>query len=425
MNSDTVPPSSQIDPERLTLLLEEAGWRLVGARRGIYNRFAPPDSEDEGWRGGSLLVPLNRGAPEFNELMDAALRQVAAESPRDAWQRVIVPRLRSDHADQFQFRKESAAPAGLISWKQGEELVLSARATLVAGAKAHVLKMRRFSNKLGQFAGRFLDSVLMGQTAIGSYVVTAYAPTDVGVPIIGSQVPGLGLSGVDVAHGRDITVSVARALEATSEAIEHYRRTASMSAFEAGVARGISFELSTSLQGLTKDSDGGDISIVWEDSADPWGWENRPEDHFHFSGADSEVLERAAVQLAAEAEPPKRVGLIGRVHLLTKKELGGPGVFGLETLSGPARRVRVRLLDPAEYHRAVRAHDEDLILAVDGELERDGNLYWLYNASIVADVGHVDELVDHIGALTDDSPDQMSITDVPEGIPQQRETESP
>ncbi|MFF4889808.1 hypothetical protein [Micromonospora chersina] len=388
-NPGTLPSPERIDPDRFTLLLEEAGWKLVGARRGQYKRFAPPGLNDPSGFRGALIVPLDRSAPEFSQMMSAAVREVSNTDAGDLWRRVIQPRIIVDTADQFQFRKETHAPPGTISWRQGEELVSAARLALVAGAKSYVERLRRYSNRLGQFSNRFLDSVLMGQTGVGSYIVTAYAPTDAAIPVTNSG---------RVAQGRDITLHVATALEATAEAVEHYRNTSSLSGFEAGVSRGVSFELATALETLARDGDGGDITITWDSGADLFG--NIPDSRFAFSREDAQALARAATHLAADSEPTVRQTVIGRIHLLTKKQLGGPGVFGLDSISGVVRKVRVRLRDPEDYHRAVNAHDGDLILAVTGELERDGNMYWLLNAEILSEVAHVDELGERLSSAS-------------------------
>lgn len=408
INPDTLPPADRIDPNRLTVLLEGLGWRLVGGRRGLYNRLAPPSLTDETGLRGSLVIPLDREAPEFAELLSAAVLEVSSSTSQDLWQRLIEPRIVADPADQFQFRKETSAPAGLIPWKLGEDLIRSARSTLAAGAKTYVQKMRRYSNKLGQFSGRFLDNVMMGQTAVGSYIVTAYAPTDVSIPVFSSTPLGIGAHGGRIARGREVTSAVAGALEATAEALDHYRRTASLSGFEFGVQHGISFELSAALYELARDSEGGDIQIAWEDSIDLLDAPLLRS--FEFSGSDAPILQRAATFLSGDTEEDDRHRtLVGRVHLLTKKQMGGPGLFGIETLSGLPRKARVRLRNMDDYHLAVRAHDEDLVLAVEGELERDGSMNWLYNAEIVAEVGQADEISTRLAAMP--RVEQMSVDD--------------
>jgi hypothetical protein len=181
-----------------------------------------------------------------------------------------------------------------------------------------------------------------------------------------------------------------------------------MSAFEAGVQRGISFELSAALYELARDSDGGDIQIAWEDSVDLL--DVPPISSFEFSGSDAPILQRAATFLSGDAEEEtRRRTIIGRVHLLTKKQMGGPGLFGMETISGLPRKVRVRLRDMEDYHRAVRAHDEDLVLAVEGELERDGSMNWLYNAEVIAEIGQAEEISSRLAAMP--RAEQISVDD--------------
>lgn len=387
-SSNSLDPAN-IDPARLTLLLERAGWRLAGGRRGVFNRMEPPvNSGSITVRPWSLLIPLDRQAGDFSESMQAALADAATRTNREQWFTEIYPKLRTEPIDSFRFRKESSAPSGLISWKQGEELIQSARATLIAGAKSHVEHLRRFSNKFGQFASRYLDSVLMGQTAVGSYIVTAYAPIHSIIPISLSKSDMPAMPGTDSANARDVTESIYKALEATAEALDHQRRTGSYSAFDSGVREGLSYDLTVALQGITQDSEGGDISIEWDPVEPPRGSSTFV---FEFSGAASAVLETASHRLGGPQGGPVSVTLSGRVHLLTKKHAGGPGVFGIETISKPTRKYRVRLNNPDQYHLAVRAHDEDLALRVSGNWEREGNINWIYHASVVgtADISEV------------------------------------
>ncbi|MFJ2632732.1 hypothetical protein ACIO6U_12385 [Streptomyces sp. NPDC087422] len=292
-------------------------------------------------------------------------------------------------SDEFKFRKESSAPSGMISWRDGELLISSARRTLLAGAKSFMEPVRHFSNRFGQFANRYLESVLMGQTAPGSYIVTAYAPVDVTVPLRGgSQSPDLTSS--NVAQSRAINIAVVRAVEATVEALEHYRSHQSLSGFEDGVRNGVSYEMTTALMGIASHSDSADIAIEWDPSIPA------PTDglssSFDIRASDAPVLEKAANTLAEQGEPT-RATIIGRVHLLAKKEAGSPGVFGVESLSGTLpKKVRVRLSSEDDYHEAVRAHEEDLAIRVSGNLEREGTLSWLYNAVVVETMGPIDLL---------------------------------
>jgi hypothetical protein len=312
--------------------------------------------------------------------MSAASRELELSFP-DVWNRQVLPRLTAAVADALRFRKETAAPSGLIPWRQGQELIEAARGALAAGAKAFMSPARQFSNRYGAFANRYLDTILMGQTAPGSYVVTAFVPTDVYVPLHNKEVEGFGLPGVDVATGREVTDVLARALEATVEAIGHYRSTASLAAFQAGVSQGISFELAEAVRQLASDSDGADIKIEWERPVEATlaGESVTNNVTFEFEPGDAPILERAKAQLHVNIAP-ERQSITGRVHLLTRKDAGGPGVVGIDD---GQRKYRVRLESSQEYHRAVQAHDAEDLVTVSGEVSREGNLTWLYDARLV------------------------------------------
>ncbi|WP_157869999.1 MULTISPECIES: hypothetical protein [unclassified Streptomyces] len=376
-----------VDPNKLALILSEVGWTLVGGRDGSYGRFSPPNE------GANLLVPLDEQAPEFSFLMEAALRQLSED--RDLWTRTLSPRLIVDIADEFKFRRESSAPSGMISWRAGEQLISSARRTLLAGAKSYMAPIRHFSNKFGQFANRYLDSVLMGQTAPGSYIVTAYAQADSVVPIHGGSRALPDLVGANVAQSRQVSLAVIRAVEATVEAVEHFRHHHSLSGFEEGVNSGVSYEMATALLAMTSNSDGADISVDLNSALPVPGKSGSV--RFDLRGSDAPILERAA-NVLVEQGPSERAVISGRVHLLAKKVAGSPGVFGVESLTGEQpKKVRVRLAEEEDYHEAVRAHEEDLAIRVSGNLEREGTLNWLYNATVVETLGPIESLMQRRG----------------------------
>ncbi|WP_435070471.1 hypothetical protein [Amycolatopsis thermoflava] len=231
----------------------------------------------------------------------------------------------------------------------------------------------------------------MGQTAPGSYIVTAYAPAEALIPLSGKNEDTLNLPGVNAVTSRNVTLSVSESLEAAAEAVAHFNTTGSLSAFESGVEEGLSYELAVALGGVVSNSDGGDITIDW-DPLDPVSG-STTRSTFEFRGSDAQAFELGARLLSTYEEGTEPQVLIGRVHLLTKRQAGAPGVFGLETVGlRPARRYRIRLVDPEQYHEAVRAHDEDLAIRVSGNVEQEGSIRWAYNAQIESIVGPISEL---------------------------------
>ncbi|MDE0268200.1 MAG: hypothetical protein OXI96_04070 [Acidimicrobiaceae bacterium] len=379
--------ASSVDPERLLTLLRGGAWETVGHRENTYERLRVRD--DSGVRSSSIIVPLNQEASDFELLMEAALADIKSMTP-DVWKRSIEPLLNITSADTFSFRKETSAPDGLIAWNDGSELINSARRTLLAGAKSYMEPSRYFSNRFGQFANRYLNHILMGQSRAGSYIVTALAPVEVRVPIRGTSkkdTPELGLDGVNVARVRDVTSCVVRSLEAATEAIDHFKVSGSMSGFDDQVDRGVSYELVTALRDITGGAEESGITVDLAPTDQTLSNESTTETRrFKFSGGDASVFERASHQLATNVEA-ERVLVQGRVHLLTKKEAGGPGVVGVDD---GRYRYRIRLGSDEEYHDAVMAHDEDRDITVEGELSREGSIRWLYGARLHETLGSSD-----------------------------------
>jgi hypothetical protein len=88
------------DPARIIDSLSSAGWEIAGHKQGVYVRLAWPDTPNR-----SLLVPLDKTAPEFEELLRAALCQLEAAmfTGQAATQALIAyqPDVYARYADEF------------------------------------------------------------------------------------------------------------------------------------------------------------------------------------------------------------------------------------------------------------------------------------------------------------------------------------
>lgn len=375
LQSDSALPS----PQRLTQLLLDSGWEQISGRGDLYLRFRPPGDE-LGHRRRSLVVPLKTDAPDFPELMRDAM-DALRRLPSDSAAFTLISRLTTSPTDQFAFAKETAAPKGWIQWDQGESLVASARGLLIAGAKTAREHLTYFGNKYGQFANRFLDEVMMGQTEVGSYVVRAYVPVVRAIPLRGGMdaEDGVHFIGQDAVSAREVSQTIAATLSSAMEAIDHYHTSNSLSAFKSPELA-LSYESVTAIKKIAEHADHASVRVTWEH--DNFA-NNDYEQEFTSTSSAVPVLERAANELV-KPEPIRKATASGTVHLLSRSDSGGAGVVGLTTLSGqPARKLRVHL-EEDDYHRALTAHDQGNVVEVTGNLEREGNLSWLYQAHITA-----------------------------------------
>ncbi len=63
-----------VDPDELIAALETAGWTRIGRKPGVYARLSWPPA----WKKTTtLLVPLDPDAPDFTDLMNAVLAELA------------------------------------------------------------------------------------------------------------------------------------------------------------------------------------------------------------------------------------------------------------------------------------------------------------------------------------------------------------
>ncbi|MBC8090906.1 MAG: type II toxin-antitoxin system HicA family toxin [Pseudonocardia sp.] len=374
----TLPSAAEdVTPPELAAALRKAGWRLDGGEQGTYTIW---ESED---RRSSIIVPLDIERGDYNHLLRKAVRDFILVSGVPG-QRLLLTfgALSKGNLSLAKFRKESSAPSGLIQWSSGEDLIDAARIGLMAAAKAERKPMAYHGNSSAYLARNFIDSILMGQTEPGSYVVNAYIPSreQYFLRKADKQRPEQMLEGLGTVSGGTLLGRFEKAMKATRAAIDQFKGSQRPEEFLDVVNDGVSYELIVSARSLTRDSDGAEVVVEFQqtDSVE------RPfSSRVEFTPNDLPILERAAIALATEREP-ETVTVTGTVTLLDRPRRGEAGVIRLDIIGGTdARKVRVRL--PAEdYEKAFAAHGDGTALRVTGQQELEGKTYWIYHPSDVA-----------------------------------------
>ncbi|WP_405429999.1 hypothetical protein [Micromonospora sp. NBC_00617] len=352
---------SWISPSQTVAYLQRQGWTIRGGREGLYLRLAPPTV------GQSVVVPLDVGHADFRNLLTDAVATVGDISGLD-YERMLT-RLDVGIGDLVRFRKEMPTPHGTIPWSSGQSLIASSTRLLEAAAKAQREKTQYFGNKHWTSATAYMNSVRMGQTEIGSYVVTALTPVG---DIAGVDVPLPGFG--EALTGREVTRTLVSSLEATREATDQFNRTSSSAAFDEAVQYGVSYELTQALARLVANSDGAEVGVEWRD----WREDAPGPTYVQFEPSDVIALESASTRFA-RTEPSVGVTALGTVTLLDRPRPGTAGVIRLNVIEGSqAKKLRVRL--PEElYDQAIQAFREGLAMRLSGRQEKEGRLYWLYD----------------------------------------------
>lgn len=348
--------------------LRRLGWSAVGSFRDTLQYWEPRERMDE--YAGQLRIP-RIVLPFSDQLSDAEDLLVEAEAfltqqYREEYSRAVatVRLLLSRHLDEVEVRRATNNPAGLIQWQLGNEAIVSTRELLAASAKAASSKKKRFYNAESVIADEFLAQCYMGQTKVGSYVVTALTPAEASLPTSASK-----KKSHPRIEGRLVTETLADSLEAVKDAIaEAKRANGQIEAFEIAVSSGVSHELLSALEPLTRGTESG-IEIAYFRTAHDGVSESPPRTvEFGFTPEDSLVIARAREYFEASPQP-KPARLTGEVTDLKNSSAEGEHRIKLAArVNGKPKSVTIELL-PDQYDAAMEAHGRGRLFTVVGELE--------------------------------------------------------
>ncbi|MFD7447121.1 hypothetical protein [Streptomyces sp. NPDC059909] len=371
--------AEHLTDRQLTLALQSNGWQKFGGQENLYSRWRPTSPDHEFSRG--LLIPQDVETDDYLELLSQAVAQ--AWRMGDGKIRSILERAATLHSlgDELKFHKEVQSRKGTIPWLAGADLHAGAQKSMAVAAKTRKSKSAYFGNSNSFLANSFLDSVLMGQTEVGSYVITAYAPPE---EVYSERKirPGDTIPLVGRHTGREITLGLVDALEAARESLDHFKDSGSTHGFVENVQRGFCYELTQAMRSLIRDSEGAEIEVELNSIEELFTDAPTQRHKLEFSPSDYPALEKAGNIFAATAAA-EHVTVLGTVTLLERPKPGNPGVVRLDVIGGTkARKMRVRM-KVEDYDLAVDAHRNNLALRISGRQELEGHFYWLYDPEIL------------------------------------------
>lgn len=368
--------------ERLIRTLASTGWVPSGGRPELYERWTLSGTGIE-----KILIPIDPERPDYTDLLRDAWGSLTRLASRAVEASAALAALNRAPGDEVRFHKEAHTIRGAVAWPDGEDLILSARHALVAAAKASLSRRSYYAQRHGTFAKRFLESVLMGQTQVGSYVVTAYTPVDEIFEERPSATPDTtGARRIAGYRGREITETLTTALLAVQEAAAHYNTSANLNAFEEGVKSGISKELTDAVGGMLRHADATTIHFDWSTEGQQTlalpGAAVAEDRTFTFEASMLPVLERASLRLAAMTTS-EYVTAMGWVSLVSRPSRRQAGVIHLRVVRGSSARTLSVRLSNEQYELAATAVTSNALLRVSGRQEKEGNRFWLY---VVSDI---------------------------------------
>jgi hypothetical protein len=368
---------ASIRPVDLQLYLRARGWKPVAAT---------VQSEAVDWEYNSGGVSVEVTAPRNARWRDypRRVREVLAELSQleGRSERVIAQDIQRASRDIIRVRAVvDGRTDGSISLEDGALLARSARSLMLAAACAAYEPRRAYHSRKPQPATEYVKSLSMGQTEVGSFVLTVLSP----VPPAFTQQANLPL--VDAAttpdhYNRKVTRTLSTALGAVKQATEDSIVTGDITPFDEAVATGVSADLCESLGiiGECATVAAVTISLGWAPA--------RPEPahvptHHEFTPDTLEYINAAGRSLR-ERSPVDGFEVLGIV-IAIDRPTGDPyqasdSLSGVATVltdvDGRPRKVRIALLgdDWAKAHNAMK---HGLLLSCCGELTREGKFFVL------------------------------------------------
>ena len=364
--SDRLAPPVSV--EQLQAYMQSKQWFEDGKIRNVATIWHRHQDE-----GAEVVLPFSY-VKDFGLRVRDALIAIASFEMREVFD--VIGDIKLLYSNVITVRVIHAdTEDGTIPINDGVLLISKAKDLLSSAAQAVYAKRRHFFGPTPKHARDYLDTLLLGQTEIGSYVVNVIAPNQANF-VVEQAVADPTI--VDAAPlSQAITLSLVTGLEAFSKASTKYAEMGSLKAFDDVVLSGVSANLCDALLGFSGEKRNRTFEISVTAAANPmFESESRK---FAFDGKQVEILEKVSGYYKDDYVLPDRV-LTGYITKLVRPKDETAGTITLDsTLSDVERKVRV-LLTGDDYHLAVIAHDNGEMVRVQGDVHIKSKNAELLNA---------------------------------------------
>lgn len=263
--------------------------------------------------------------------------------------------------------------------EQGVGLVSGSRDLLMASACSFEERRPVYRAGSNQAASEYMRQVRLGHTEHGSFAVTLLPP--VVPPEIGVHVDENGgysdRVGPEEPLGRRMTGHFSQTILATRTAAEG-ASSGFREAFARAVRSGVSANLCDAMAGLIGSFPKVEVSVSWALTRPVSGGRST----FSFFQDDSPVLRAASESFRAQG-PKHDFRLFGKVGRLARDEGEADGRITIRAYVDGRRQSVNAVLSWDDYERAIIAHRGDVVLGLEGDLERIGQRWHLRNPRVM------------------------------------------
>ena len=263
--------------------------------------------------------------------------------------------------------------------EQGVGLVTGSRDLLLASTCSFEERKPVYRAGSNRGAVEYLSRVRLGHTERGSFAVALLPPVvspEVRVTADTAEF-GMDLPGPGETIERRITSHFAETMLATRLASEE-TAAGSREAFARAVSSGVSANLCDAMVGLIGPFPRLDVSVSWALTRPVAGGRSA----FKFFQDDAPVLRAASESFRAQG-PKHDFRVFGKVGRLARDEGEADGRIAIRAYVDGRRQSVTAVLSLDDYQRAIEAHHGDVVLGLEGDLERIGRRWHLLNPSVI------------------------------------------
>lgn len=347
-----------ITPQALRAYLEFEGWRRVESFGRHGSVYEPPMSGFD----AELIVPFTQHIADYASSLREIIGRLSETEGRD--QTAIYRDMVTSDREVIRVRSPEAGDDGSIEIEQGVELFQQARELIASAACAANERRSSFYTGKVQKANEYMRRVRLGQTEQGSFVVTLLAPVP---PALSAVQQSLWPEIEQEPYERQVTRTLADALQAAHLAVLAVNQGDGEAAFEAAVSKGVSANLCESLASLVEQGRGVEVSLTWA--------RTRPTPQARmkvtFEESSMEILSEAA-RVLRQGEPRRDEHILGYVVTLNSEPTESEGRVRIKTIVDGRTRTLSAELSEKDYKLAIEAHDKNTPVSIRGDIESTG-----------------------------------------------------
>lgn len=337
-----------IDAGDLQAYLQSKQWHEDGKIRSVATVWHRRDDEE-----AEILVPWS-SAKDYTVRMRQAVSALASYEARPVSE--LLKDIRQLLSNVITVRViHDDTSNGTIPINDGVLLIAKAKELLSAAAQSLYSKRKQFTGRAPKEAKDYLETLLLGQTEVGSYVVNLIAPLD---PPLNKPIGAFSMA-------EAITHSLVTGLEALQAASVAYEEQDDIRAFDPAVLAGASSNMCDALLGFSGEKRERSFEITV--TAAPHPMLDSVSRKFAFDHRHVEVLAQASNYYKDDYVLPQRV-VMGYITKLSRPKNESSGAITIDAMIGDVeRKVRVELTGD-DYHMAVLAHDNSKVVRVEGNV---------------------------------------------------------